>query len=407
MKAGWQIKTLEEACEFSNGLWKGGKKPFVNVGVIRNTNFTKEGALDVSDIAYLDVEIKKFEKRRLQFGDIILEKSGGGPKQPVGRVVLFDKGDGLFSFSNFTSAIRVKNPNELDFRFLHKQLFWTYLSGVTEGMQSHSTGIRNLDGKAYKAIQIAIPPLPEQQRIVAILDEAFEGIATAKANAEKNLQNARSLFEGHLQYVFTERDEGWVEKTVEDVCIIGDGNHSSNYPRKEELVEVGIPFIRATNLINGRVSGENMRFLSPEKHNQLKKGHLKTGDILLTNRGEIGKTAIVDKEYDNANLNSQIAWLRCREEIDNGFLFHALNSPMIQSHFQSAKNGAALQQFTIRQIKELIIPLPPKPQQKTIVTQLESLSSETKHLESLYLKKLTALDALKKSLLHQAFSGQL
>jgi len=164
MKAGWQTKTLEKASKFSNRLWKGEKEPFVNVGVIRNTNFTKEGALDDSDIANLDVEVKKFEKRRLQFGDIILEKSGGGPKQPVGRVALFDKDDGLFSFSNFTSAIRVKNPNELDFRFLHKQLFWTYLSGVTEGMQSHSTGIRNLDGDAYKAIQIEIPPLPEQHR---------------------------------------------------------------------------------------------------------------------------------------------------------------------------------------------------------------------------------------------------
>jgi type I restriction enzyme S subunit len=162
VKNGWKTKTLEEACQFSNGLWKGEKPPFVNVGVIRNTNFTKEGALDDSDIAYLDVEAKQFEKRRLQFGDVILEKSGGGPKQPVGRVVLFDLADGDFSFSNFTSALRVLEPDILDFRFLHKFLHWTYLSGVTEGMQSHSTGIRNLDGDAYKAIKISFPPLPEQ-----------------------------------------------------------------------------------------------------------------------------------------------------------------------------------------------------------------------------------------------------
>lgn len=217
MKAGWQSKTLEEVCEFSNGLWKGEKGPFINVGVIRNTNFTKDGALDDSDIAYLDVEAKKFEKRRLQLGDIILEKSGGGPKQPVGRVTLFDKSDGLFSFSNFTSAIRVRNADELSFRFLHKQLFWIYLSGVTEGMQSHSTGIRNLDGDAYKAIQIAIPPLPEQHRIVAILDAAFDGIATAKANAEQNLQNTRALFESHLQQVFAEQGREWVEKPLDKV----------------------------------------------------------------------------------------------------------------------------------------------------------------------------------------------
>ena len=83
MKNGWQTKTLDEVGQFSNGLWKGEKPPFVNVGVIRNTNFTKEGTLDDLDIAHLDVEVGKLDKRRLKFGDIILEKSGGGPKQPV------------------------------------------------------------------------------------------------------------------------------------------------------------------------------------------------------------------------------------------------------------------------------------------------------------------------------------
>src|SRR5882724_4372854 len=122
MKAIWKIRALEEVCQFSNGLWKGEKPPFVNVGIIRNTNFTKEGTLDDSDIAYHEVEAKMLEKRRLQFGDIILEKSGGGPKQPVGRVALFEKEDGQFSFSNFTAALRVLDRSDLDFRFLHKFL---------------------------------------------------------------------------------------------------------------------------------------------------------------------------------------------------------------------------------------------------------------------------------------------
>jgi type I restriction enzyme S subunit len=172
-------------------------------------------------------------------------------------------------------------------------------------------------------------------------------------------------------------------------------------------VEVGVPFIRATNLIAGRVSGAEMRYLSQEKHAQLKKGHLKTGDILITNRGEIGKTAIVDVAYDNANLNSQIAWLRCRNEMDNKFLFYALNSRQIQDHFTASKSGAALQQFTIRQLKALIVPFPSKPVQQTIAGQLDTLNEETQRLESIYQQKIAALEALKKSLLHQAFSGQL
>lgn len=202
MSSGWHAAKLSDVCEFHNGLWKGDKGPFVNVGVIRNTNFTKDGTLDDSDIAYLDVEEKKFEKRRLQFGDIILEKSGGGPKQAVGRVAFFDKKYGDFSFSNFTSAIRVRDQEALAAEYLHRFLHWQYLSGVTESMQSHSTGIRNLDGDAYKAIEVRFPNVREQRRIVALLDEAFAGIATAKANAEQSLRKARDVDASHRRSLF-------------------------------------------------------------------------------------------------------------------------------------------------------------------------------------------------------------
>jgi type I restriction enzyme S subunit len=105
-------------------LWKGKQPPFKNVGVIRNTNFSADGTLDDSDIAYLDVEDRQFAKRALRFGDIILEKSGGGPKQPVGRVILFDKHQGEYSFSNFTACIRSKNTKVLHPVYLHRYLYW-------------------------------------------------------------------------------------------------------------------------------------------------------------------------------------------------------------------------------------------------------------------------------------------
>src|ERR1700749_4359906 len=108
----WKSRTLEELCDFGNGLWTGKKPPFIHVGVIRNTNFTKEGKLDDSDIAFLNVEQSQFLKRKLQYGDIILEKSGGGPKQPVGRVALFDKESWEYSLSNFPSALRILEPKQ-------------------------------------------------------------------------------------------------------------------------------------------------------------------------------------------------------------------------------------------------------------------------------------------------------
>ena len=176
LPAGWQQKKLGDVCDIFNGLWKGKKPPYIVVGVIRNTNFTMEGFLDDTNIAYLPVETKQFEKRKLKFGDIILEKSGGGPKQPVGRVVLFNKKIGNFSFSNFTSVIRIIDSKSLNYNFLHKFLYFQYIFGETKKMQRQSIAIRNLQLNEYRAIQIPIPPLVEQKRIVAVLDKTFTAI---------------------------------------------------------------------------------------------------------------------------------------------------------------------------------------------------------------------------------------
>jgi type I restriction enzyme S subunit len=126
-----KLKKLDELCDFISGLWTGKNPPFINVGVIRNTNFHKSGNLNFENIAELDVEVKQFKTRQLKFGDIILEKSGGGPKQPVGRVCIFEKEDGQYSLSNFTSAIRIKNKKELDNKYLHYFLLNLYATGKT------------------------------------------------------------------------------------------------------------------------------------------------------------------------------------------------------------------------------------------------------------------------------------
>src|SRR5664280_2130594 len=109
---------------------------------------------------------------------------------------------------------------------------------------------------------------------------------------------------------------------IQDICEIGDGNHASNYPKSSEMVTEGIPFIRGVNLVNGSIDENDIKFISLEKHNLLKKGHLKTGDVLITNRGEIGKSAIIPARFNNSNLNSQIAWLRPHKtQIRSEFLY--------------------------------------------------------------------------------------
>jgi type I restriction enzyme S subunit len=389
MKEGWQAKRLGDVCEIVKG-----RKP------------TLKAKPSNGDLPYLAAKVMR-GSAEAQFASV--EDRNSVTVEETDIIIICDGSNSGEVFTGFRGILsstmgKVATKAEIDGDYLR-----AFLASTFEVFNGAKTGaaIPHLDKEAMYQLRFPVPPLAEQRRIVGLLDDAFEDLATAKANAEKNLQNARALFESHLQFVFTARAPGWVQKQLEDVCVIGDGNHSSNYPKKEELVAEGVPFIRATNLVDGEISDEDMRFLSPEKHAQLKKGHLKTGDILFTNRGEIGKTAIVDADHDGSNLNSQIAWLRCSEALDHRYLFHVLNSGAIKSHLETSKSGAALQQFTIRQIKALTIPLPPKDQQETLVASLDLLSEDTQRLARLYERKLAALEALKKSLLHQAFNGHL
>jgi type I restriction enzyme S subunit len=404
MKNGWKAKTLEDTCQFSNGLWKGEKPPFMTVGVIRNTNFTKEGALDDSDIAYLDVEVSKFEKRRLHFGDIILEKSGGGPKQPVGRVALFDKDDGDFSFSNFTAALRVRDPRELDYRFLHKFLHWIYLSGVTEGMQSHSTGIRNLDGEAYKAIPIKFPSLPEQKRIVGLLSESFEGVATAKANAETNLKNAHTLLASQLDSIFTRRGKGWVTCPLSDCLELITYGFTNPMP----TTDMGPYMVTAKNVVGGQIDYASARHTSRDAFENLltDKSRPKVGDVLLTKDGTLGRLAVVERA--DLCINQSVALLRPNGRMDPYFMRYLLSSSSYQQRMIRDADGSTIKHIYITRVDKMDVAFPPSlREQQRIVSALAVLTTETQRLALLYKRKVAALEALKKSLLHQAFSGAL
>jgi len=386
MKKGWKTKTLEEVCQFSNGLWKGEKPPFVKVGVIRNTNFTKDGTLDDSGIAYLDVEAKKLEKRRLQFGDIILEKSGGGPKQPVGRVALFNKEDGDFSFSNFTAALRVLDPDDLDFRFVHKFLHWIYVSGVTEGMQSNSTGIRNLDGDAYKTIEISFPSLPEQQRIVGLLDEAFEGLATAKANAEKNLQNARALFENHLQSVFADQWQTGELVTLLDLATdITDGDHLP--PPKSPT---GVPFITIGNIVKEtREIDFSDTFMVPRAYFDALKPYKKPrqGDVLYTVTGSFGIPVIVRGDAEFC-FQRHIGLVRPKPETSTSWLYYILMSPQLLKQANDGATGTAQKTVSLKLLRSFVVPKVSAKQQKQVVEKLDALTEETQRLPASTSKSL-------------------
>ena len=409
MKEGWQTKNIDEVCEFSNGLWKGEKPPFVRIGVIRNTNFTKQGTLDDSDIAYLDVEAKKFEKRRLRLGDIILEKSGGGPKQPVGRVILFDKADGDFSFSNFTSSLRVRDPHKLYFRFLHKFLHWTYLSGVTEGMQSHSTGIRNLDGDAYKAIEINFPPLPEQKRIVAILDEALEGIDRAIANTEKNLANAREVFNSYITSIFEIGGKIWQKSTIGDEVSLLTGFAFRSQAYTNDVS--GVPLLRGDNIVQGKLRWDDVKRWPSSDRAAYSDYEMAEGDIVLAmDRTWIKagiKLARITQTDIPALLVQRVARMRCKHTLSNGFLFYLLASKQFERYVLEIQTGLGVPHISGGQIQAFRFKRPDLATQQRIVDNMDAMRARCETLVANYERKLTLLNELKSAILQKAFAGEL
>ncbi len=400
MKKGWTYKKLGEVCEILNGLWKGKKPPFVNVGVIRNANFTKDFTLRYDNVEYLDVEERQYAKRKLLKGDIIIEKSGGSEKQPVGRAVIFEKDNGEFSFSNFTSVLRLKD-NTLLSRFLYIYLLYVYKSGGTLRMQKATTGIHNIEFEKYLNIDIPILKKTEQQRIVSRLDSAFANIDALKANVEKQLIEARALFQKALDKAM-EPKEGWEVKTLKDVvddkCPISYG-----IVQQGDHVEGGIPVVRPVDLNTKIVFKEGLKCTKESISNAYKRTILRGDEILLSVRGTTGILALASSELVGCNVNRGIVPLFFKKELDKDFAYYQMLSPNLQKVFAEKTTGSTLKQINIKDLRLIKLFYPSLDTQQKIVSRLDSLSENIKKLEEVLRKTIAECDALKQAMLRKVF----
>ncbi len=315
----------------------------------------------------------------------------------------------------FNQQINAILPNEKTaipafmFYQVHSCLFRNQLEELASG-----TTVPIVNKSKFNSIKIVLAPLSEQHRIVTILDEAFDGIATAKANAEKNLQNANELFQNFLQSKVGQSDKGWALWKLGDENLLRmvDGDRGSNYPSKEDFSDEG--FCLFLNTKNVRPDGFNFdtaMFVTEEKDSALRKGKLQRNDVVLTTRGTIGNVAIYDDsvEYDHVRINSGMLIFRPKQQkLDSSFLFEVFRSEIMKSQVARYVTGAAQPQLPIKTLVNFAIPVPDSlVTQREVVAQIREMDERKRHLESLYQQKLAALDGLKKSLLHQAFSGEL
>ena len=317
---------------------------------------------------------------------------------------LFYRPKHKFSVTNVGGTLRVLKPEVLEIRYLYRALENLHSQKVFDWVfKAHPSVIRKVYDK------IPIPPLDEQQRIVALLDAATERVTELTSCYEQARTHTNNIYISALADLFEKCtvDASAKQLSIGEICEIGDGNHSSKYPKSSEFVANGVPFIRANNISNGKVSAKGLRFISEKKHNELKKGHLRTGDVLITNRGEIGSLAIVGREFDGSNLNSQIAWLRVSDMVANRYLYYFLGSPNAKAQFFQGTTGAALQQLTISQLRKIRVPIVPLNTQKSLIEHLDKLKRKSSEMVSAYDVKLTAAKNLRQSILEAAFTGEL
>jgi type I restriction enzyme S subunit len=439
MKKMWQTKKLREVCELVNGrayskpeLLAAGKYRVLRVGNF----FTNDHWY------YSDMELE--EKKYCHTGDLLYAWSASfGPRMWTGGKVIY----------HYHIWKVVHDSTQIDQKFLF--YFFQWDTEKIKEDQGTGTTMMHVSMGSMNERDIHLPPLPEQQRIVRLLDEAFEGLATAKANAEKNLQNARALFESGLDSAITGKltrgwrhthknienasadlagrltvrrkqwkgtgkyrepnaavtpkpidiPEGWVLASPEQISThIVDCPHST-----PKWAESGVLCLRTTNFKPGLLDLESVRFVSPQTYKErIMRLEPQPGDVLYSREGGILGVACIIPAKLKICLGQRMMLFRTDAALVLPEYFTAvLNSTLILSEVKRLIGGAASPHLNICDIRTFPIPLPTINEQREIVAMLNIIAAETQSLGQIYERKLAALAELKKSLLHQAFTGEL
>ncbi len=405
MKKGWQTKKLADLVEVQNGYAFSSKDYSESGHFLMRIGNVQNGYISTADPKFIklpaDGSLQRFV---LSEDDILVSLTGN-----VGRVGVIQAEHLPAALNQRVARISTRKDSpatrELLLLFLCSDWFREELIGA-----GHGAAQQNVSTKDLVEIEIPVPPLAEQQRIVGLLDEAFEGLATAKANAEKNLQNARALFESHLQSVFTQRGPGWVETTLEKVLATQPQNGWS--PPAENHSASGTPVLTLSSVTGFRFRPDKRKFTSAATDSK-KKYWVKNGDFLITrsNTPELVGHVAIATGIEEPTIYPDLI-MRMNPMPDRAlteFLYYHLRTPALRTEIMGRAQGAnpTMKKISNGAVKTLPIAVPPIATQQAIVETLNDLTEETQRLARLYERKHAALEALKKSLLHQAFTGQL
>ena len=393
MKQGWEIKKLDEVCYFENGdrgvnypskiHRTDAGLPFINAG-----HLTADG-LDMNSMDYISRErFNLLGSGKVKKGDILFCLRGSLGK--FAKIKEFSEG----AIASSLVIIRAKDKVLSDFLMIY---FDSKICADMIADFSNGAAQPNLSAGSLKNFKIPLPPIPEQRRIVSILDEAFTAIAKAKANAEQNLKNAKDLFESYLKGLFENRGDGWEERKLGD---IGKPSMCKRILKNQTSSKGEIPFYKI-----GTFGKTPDAFISKEIYNEFRAKYSfpNKGDILISASGTIGRRVRYDGEPAFFQ-DSNIVWIDNDErQVLNDYLYVFYEF----CDWQPSKGAtiARLYNSNLTSIK-IVFPKSHK-EQIEVLKKINDLSTETKKLESIYQKKISNLQELKKSILQKAFAGEL
>lgn len=386
MKAGWQRRQLGELAELKGRIgWRGlTAKEYTQAGPlflsVHSLNYGDY--VDFRDAFHISHErYAESPEIMLKEGDVLICKDGAG----IGKVGIIGA---LPDHATINSSLLLIRSGPLILpKFLFRCLSSPYFQEIVNSRLNGAT-TPHLYQREITEFPVVLPTIPEQQRIVAILDEAFNGIAKARANAEKNLENARELFESHAHLVFAQRGEGWQVKTLDQIATNMD---SKRIPiTKSDRKPGKYPYYGASGVVD---YVDNYIF---------------DGDTLLISEDGANLLARSSPIAFSASgkywVNNHAHILKFEHMATQRFVEFYLESITLDEYI----TGAAQPKLNQKALNSIPIPIPDLvSDQASVVTALEKLAIETQRLESIYRQKLAALDELKQSLLHQAFSGNL
>ncbi len=304
-----------------------------------------------------------------------------------------------FDFVIGADGVKILQPKA----FLNPKFFYYWVMSVRIASHGYARHYRYL-----KENKVPVPPLSEQQRIVALLDAEFAKIDALKANAEKNLQNAKDLFQAALKKEL-EPKEGWETKKVDDVSILITKGASPKWQGIEYVKDNGILFITSENVREGYLLLSPMKYVESKFNQKQKRSVLKKNDVLVNIVGaSIGRAAVFDMDIDNANINQAVALVRCnQEEILPKYLCLFLNSSIANDMYGLMKKDTARANLSLENISDITLPVPSLKDQDCLIDLLDELDDKCKLLQANYEKTLSLCDDLKQALLRKAFNGEL